>query len=792
MISRRTFIAAAIAGAALPSVAKAQTRRVYLASYSHIDAEWRWPLQEGLQQSDATFRSVLRVLDTFGQLKFSETSASYYAWVRTTDPSTFERIAAMVKRGNWEPVGGFWTEPDVNIVSGESLMRQAWYGQREFRDHLGVATKVAFLPDSFGSSANLPAILRAAGFQFYVMGRGTFDGKAPPQGAFVWASLGDASILTYNNPVSGGADDPVSAVKSATALADDLLVWFGLGDHGGGPTIQSVSALLAFLRAPDAPAVTFSTFDAYFSSLPATSVSRRGEMEGVFPGAFTNAYDVKRSTIDAERALLDCERYDVLAALCGIARPIPDLDELWQTLLLNQHHDTISATNLEQNVAQTVAQNRAVADRASAHAAVYLESIVDLIPHIPSDDASLVVFNPLAHPVRTVIDYPFSIPDGRIPAIFDSNGATVPAQLIAGEDAIYSNQNARTSFVADLPAFGYVAYRIKGDANAADFQPENHPTELKTSILEVSLDPASGLPANLRDAAGDVALARPRFVVLDDHADTWGDNLLTADPEFGTFALQSIQLIDRGPVRTVAATQYTFRNSRLDVRMEVREGERAVRFAIDSDWNEPYMRYAFAADYPGESALYDIPFGVIERTASQAIAPGLSFVARPRTSGGLCAIVSCGSHGFWASRATMGVTLARATAYSLDKANPGAKTFQDTGRRRVSFMLALDDDIAGTRRSAETFERTFPVLWNGVHSGSLPLRAEFATIPEQVTLASMRRLPHTIEVRLHNLTGARIASNGQIGTTPISVHLDPFGIRTLERRDQRFEDVSPS
>jgi alpha-mannosidase len=785
-------LAAAVA-ALLPLRARAQTRRVYLASYSHIDAEWHWPLQEGLQQSDATFRSVLRVLDAYGQLKFSETSASYYAWIRATDPPTFERIAAMVKLGRWEPVGGFWTEPDVNIVSGECLMRQAWFGQREFREHLGHSTKVAFLPDSFGSSANLPAILRAAGFQFYVMGRGTFDGKAPPQGAFMWSSLGDASILTYNNPVSGGSDDPVGVVKAALAAsADDMLVWFGLGDHGGGPTIHSVGELLTFLREPEAPAVTFSTFDAYLSALPPTPVSRRGEIEGVFPGAFTNAYDVKRSTIDAERALLDCERYDVLAALCGAVRPIPNLDELWQTLLLNQHHDTISATDLEQNVAQTVAQNRAVADRAYASSELYLESIVDQIPHLPSDDASLVVFNPLAHPVRTVVEYPFSVANGRIPLIYDSSGAAVPGQIIAGADPIYSNQNAGTTFVASVPAFGYATYRVTGEANAAAFQPEDRPTQLATSTLEVRLDPSSGLPSNVSSAAGKVVFARPRFVVFDDRADTWGGNLLTADGEYGTFDLQSIRTIDRGPVRTVAAAQYAFRNSRLNVRMELREGERAIRFAVDSDWNEPFMRYAFAVDFPGETALYDIPFGVIERNASQAIAPGLSFVARPY-GGGICAIVSCGNHGFWASRATMGLTLARATPYSsLDKPNLGARAFQDTGRRRLSFMIALDDDIAATQRNAEAFERTFPVLWNGVHSGSLPQRQGFAAIPDQVTLASTRRLPDTIEVRLHNLTEARVASNGHLGASPINVKLDPFGIRTLQRRNQRFEDISPS
>ena len=326
-----------------------------MATYSHIDVAWRWPLQEGLQQSDATFRSVLRVLEAFPQLRFSETSASYYAWVRTTDPATFATIAGLVAQGRWEPIGGWWTEADVNIVSGESLMRQAWYGQREFREHLGVTTAVAFLPDSFGSSANLPAILRAPGFRFYIMGRGTFPDGTVPRGAFTWQSLGDSSILNYYNPVSGGRDDGIATVEDAAKLGGDLLVWFGLGDHGGGPTMESVGALVSYLKTPVAPKVTFTLMEPYLHTLGAPGITRTGEIEGVFPGAYTNCYEMKRSIVDAERALIDCERFDVLAALCGVELPMPELDELWEMLLLNQHHDTISATGLRANVEAAIA-----------------------------------------------------------------------------------------------------------------------------------------------------------------------------------------------------------------------------------------------------------------------------------------------------------------------------------------------------------------------------------------------------------------------------------------------------
>ena len=675
---------------------------------------------------------------------------------------------------------------------GSRSCDKRWFGLREFREHLGVSTAVAFLPDSFGSSANLPAILRAQGFEYYVMGRGTFADGTLPRGAFVWQSLGDSSVIAYNNPVSGGTNDAVKTVEDAAKLGDGWLVWFGLGDHGGGPTLESVAALEQYLRRPGAPKVVYSFIEPYLRSKPAPSTTRRGEIEGVFPGAYTNCYDIKRSTIDAERALIDCERYDVLAALCGVELPEPDLDELWRTLLLNQHHDTISATGLRGNIEAAIAQNRAVAVRASDASRVYLESVVDRIPHAPNVDMMLVVFNPLPHVVRTVAEYPLPVPLGHVPNISDSAGNAVPVQIVSERDPIRPGQSAPTCFAADLPPFGYAAYRVNGYTPIAATTLEKSPTSIESTALAVEIDAHSGLPSTLRDAHGSVVLARTRFAVFVDREDTWGSDGLSVYPEFGAFDLRSLQIVERGPVRTVVEGTYVFRASSLVTRMEVRAGERCVRFSIDADWNERFMRFALAFDAPGTSAFYDIPFGVVERPSAQTIAPGISFVARPRVQGGMLGIGSCGSHGFWASPTTMGVTLARSTPYSaLDTPDFSVADLQDSGRRRLSVMIALCDDLAEMQRTADAFERTFPVLWNGVHDGNARQRAGYAVVPDRVTLASTRRTGGTIETRLHNQTASSIDAAGQIGPTPFDATLDPYGIRTLQLRGQRFNDASP-
>ena len=763
MIDRRTFIALASALFAVPARVLARSKRVSLATYSHIDVAWRWPLAEGLQQSDSTFRSVLRVLDAFPQLKFSGTSGSYYAWIRTTDPSTFAAIGEKVRAGQWEPVGGWWTEADVNIVSGESLMRQAFFGQREFREHLGITTDVAFLPDSFGSSANLPAILRASGFRYYIMGRGTFDGAPPPRGAFLWHSLGDAAIVTYNNPVSGGSNDAVRTVTAAAALQDDLLVWFGLGDHGGGPTIESLQTLEAFLATPAAPSVTFTEMASYLSAVPRPQIERSGEIEGVFPGAYTNAPTLKRSFIEAERALIDCERFDVLATLCGLERERPQLDDLWQTLLLNQHHDTISATGPRENIDLAHAQNRSVTERATAMTLPILASLANRIANTPASDAMIVVFNPLPYPVRELVEYPLAASPGNVPAILDASGNSTPSQLASSQGPYYAEHAPVTCFMADIPAFGYAAFRAVGNSRAA-----NVPG-----------------PAPMQDLA-------VRLAVFTDHEDTWGSDGLDAGNIFATFDRVSSRSVERGPVRTVEERRYQFRSSSALVRVEQRANERVTRYTIDLDWNEPFMRAGFLVDAPGADALYDVPFGVVRRKASTSIQPGISFVARERSEGGIIGLISCGNHGFWATERLMGVTLARSTPFSeLGKVNVGPDDLQGLGTHRISLALAECEDLAELRRASERFQRTFPAIWNGVHDGTAPATASVATLSPALLMPSLRRVAGNIEARIHNAGGHASNVTVTVGGVTFNASLDPFGIRTLQLRNGSIEDISP-
>ena len=784
---RSTFLGTLAAVAAFPSGARAAEPHVWVGSYSHIDPEWRWPLQEGLQQADSTFRSVLRVLDAFPDLRFSETSAWLYDWVRKSDPATFERIKALVQSGRWEIAGGWWTEPDVNIVSGESLMRQALYGQQFFRTYFGTEAAVAMLPDSFGASANLPAILHAQGFRYFISGRGALGGQIP-SGFFTWLSLGDASIVTYANVVPGGTDDAVATVKGGAGLNLGYapLVWIGLGDHGGGPTLQAMQNLQTYLATPNAPQVRYCRFQEYFAQGGAPRTRHLGEFAAVFPGAFTNAHAMKRANAEAERALLDLERFDVLATLAGIDAPLPQLDTEWRTLLGHQHHDTISGTTIPENLERAVEDVRGVQARAERETAAVLERVVDRIAHSDGDDGMLVVFNPLCRPVDTVLSYPLRSLESTVPTLFGVRGK-INAQPAYADDPVYDINPPETLFRVSIPALGYTTLRVRGDTDAPALPKEAVPRSITNGTCIATLDPVSQLPAALTDDRTRAAFPNPRFVVVADHEDTWGSRGLSSEPRIATFDLVSSRLVEDGPLRWTIRSSFVFRSSRFDVTMQMLAGESAIRLGIDADWNEQFMRAGLSFDLGGTDALYEIPFGVVSRGASVQLQPALRFVART-VNGGLAGLASLGNHGFWTSTTTTGVTLVRSTPYSALDAVPKKPTrVLDQGHTRHDLLLALAPDAAQLAAAVDVFCRPFPVVWSGVHPGTLDAERGYATASAGTEVASLRRVVDAIEVRAHNRMPQRNAVRISVGTNSTGATLPAYGIETLRLAGDRFE-----
>lgn len=219
-----------------------QQRKINLLGHAHLDMAWLWEVEETYQVAQRTFTSVVNLQQDFPELIFCHSTPALYQWIEQNRPELFAIIQAKVQQGTWELVGGMWIEPEMNLISGESIARQLLYGQRYYQDKFGQTTKVAWLPDTFGFCATLPQFLKLADIDYFVTQKLDWnDTNKFPYPLFWWESVDGSRVLSLmSNPIGEGIEPVKIATYGAnweakTGLLEHLWL-MGVGDHGGGPS----------------------------------------------------------------------------------------------------------------------------------------------------------------------------------------------------------------------------------------------------------------------------------------------------------------------------------------------------------------------------------------------------------------------------------------------------------------------------------------------------------------------------------------------------------------------------
>ena len=203
-----------------------------------------------------TFESVLNLQQDFPELIFCHSTPALYAWIEQHRPDLFADIQKQVLAGCWEVVGGLWVEPELNLIAGESIVRQLLYGQRYVLEKFGKVSPVAWLPDTFGFCATLPQFFASAGVEYFVTQKLRWNDTTKfDYGAFWWRSPDGTDILSLMSAPIGEGIDPVKMAAYAcdweakTQLPQFL--WLpGVGDHGGGPTRDMLEVARRWQKSP--------------------------------------------------------------------------------------------------------------------------------------------------------------------------------------------------------------------------------------------------------------------------------------------------------------------------------------------------------------------------------------------------------------------------------------------------------------------------------------------------------------------------------------------------------------
>lgn len=539
--------------------------------HAHIDTAWLWPLAETYRKLVRTFSSQTRYMDEYPELRFACSQAQQYAWIKERNPDLWERIRAKVENGQFVPVGGSWVEPDCNIPSGESLLRQFIHGQRFFEDEFGIRCREFWSPDAFGYCSQLPQLMRLSGITRFLTQKLSWNRfNRPDSHTFTWQGIDGSQVLghfppadTYNSDVSVKellyADHEFADHESS---GTSLLV-YGYGDGGGGPTRAMIESLRRAADLQGLPRTHTATSDEFFEALEAEAADRPvvvGELYFEYHrGVFTSQAFTKRGNRVCEQLLHDAE---FLATARG-DYPRNELDRLWKLLLLQQFHDILPGSSI---------------------GLVYNDARRD-----------------------------FSELESSLEALIGSGQAPVNTIGVARHEVVRDQRDELV--VVEAPPFAAGRIVEADDAVSVDG------LTLENARLRVRLGEDGSVGSVVDKATGRETLAASgnRLELYEDlpvKFDAWDVDPSHLETRRDCPAADSWSVVSAGPLRAEIAFERRI-GERSTLRQVARldAGARRVEFHTTADWHEEHklLKVCFPLAVLSPNATYEMPFAYAER-----------------------------------------------------------------------------------------------------------------------------------------------------------------------------------
>ena len=591
-----------IAPAMAEDFGDAVRHRSVAVGHAHIDTAWLWPIRETKRKCVRTFASAVALMDDYPEYVFAASSAQHYTWIEERHPELFTKITERVERGQWEPVGGMWVEADMNLPSGESLVRQIVFGQRYFEEKFGRRCTEVWIPDVFGYPAGLPQVFAAGGMHRFVTQKLSWNKQNTfPHSTFWWEGLDGSRVLTHFPPVDtyNAEITPDEFGFSITNFKDhawstDSLMPFGHGDGGGGPTREMLERARRLAHIDSRATLEVGAPDAMFARIERDGTSApvwRGELYfETHRGTLTSQLKTKLGNRRCERLLVEAELW---AATLGRRA---DVDHLWKEVLTQQFHDILPGSS--------IAWVHADAEAVFAEVSAELETRIGaLLAEVAGPGTWLA--NPADAPVDEIVlldvdvvgeadEFRQTLKDGRTAV-----RVTVPALGVAAldpkpmADRVVLSDTSMTN--------GQLAVRWDGLGNI-------------TSIIDLARA-RDIVPVGQFAAALELAVDQPvEYDAWDLESWTRSSGVPLTGPGGGRDTVE-VSIVDAGPLVGRVRVERTFGPSRSVVVYELRADSPQLLVHVELDWHhdEHLLSMAFPLDVRSETAMCDIQFGVVGR-----------------------------------------------------------------------------------------------------------------------------------------------------------------------------------
>ncbi|MBK1986747.1 alpha-mannosidase [Sphaerospermopsis aphanizomenoides BCCUSP55] len=605
-----------------------QKYKIYLLGHAHLDLAWLWPVAETWNAAQNTFESVLRLQQDFPELIFCHTTPALYAWVEENRPDLFAEIQTQVKSGRWEVLGGFWVEPDLNLISGESIVRQLLYGQRYFLAKFGKISPIVWVPDTFGFCATLPQFLVNAGIEFFVTQKLRWNDTTKfDYGLFWWRSLDGSQILSYMSALIGQGMDSIKMAeyvcewKTQTNLQDAL--WLpGIGDHGGGPTRDMLEIGRRWQHSPVFPKLEFTTAENYLQqiksqaeNIPQNLPKWEDELYLEFHrGCYTTHADQKRWNRQSENLLYQAELFATIANItCGVNYPQGEIETAWKQVLFNQFHDILpgsSITQVYEDALPEWEQVEQVGTKILDESLTAIASNINLPQPPQPHNIPIIIFNSLNWERSQVVSV--KLPENNQTwEIYDIDG-----------NKLSSQQNEHSLlFLATVPSVGYNVYWLSPSSHSPTSPQFPEDWKLENEYLQVQVNPKTGDLASVFDKTQQREIlngAGNQLQAFTDSGQYW--DAWNIDPNYTTkplppTELTSIQWLEHGEIQQTLRVVRQIGKSEFCQDYILQTGSPLLTIKNTVNWqeNQVLVKTAFYLNLHAEFATYEIPCGAIRR-----------------------------------------------------------------------------------------------------------------------------------------------------------------------------------
>ncbi len=593
--------------------------------HAHIDTAWTWPYNVTKEKTIQTAATALGLIDKYPEYIFHQGQPQLYQFIKKGAPRLYNRIKQAVKKGQWDCNGGMWVEPDCNIPSGESLIRQLLYGRRFFREEFGKESNVLWLVDTFGFPHTLPQIARSCGMEFFVTTKISWNRyNRFPYTFFNWQSPDGTKLPTYFMTlpweIKQDGFDTYNAVPDPVVINlgwqrrypkeqhRELLNSIGWGDGGGGATYE----MIEWMRSLDGLAgklkgkweLTYSFLSRQLEQCGFELPVWNDELFLEFHrGTLTTHADLKKYNRLAEITLQQAEFIGAIADTQNYSSE--HFRQLWQRILINQFHDVMAGSSAHDVFEEARDIYLDVIEQAK-------KSIESAGKQFFNEGDNLAIVNTLSHNRDTIVEIELD----EEKSVTDAQGNPLPIQRINNNRALIS---------ANIPPAGYRKFKIADGKQAAKPKHPVKTTEnsIENEFLKVTLDKSTGDIISIIDKTSDREILagignelqifedKPFMQVLSG----WEIDRIFKEKRLDPkMKLTNIKPFG-GDLRAGFIIEKKFSNSTLKQEIYLECNSPVLKFKTDVDWqeHEVMLKVAFPVAINSSQACFDIQFGHIYR-----------------------------------------------------------------------------------------------------------------------------------------------------------------------------------